>query len=477
MKTTLKFKHILAALVVWTISAGIVAAQEAGKKQETATFKFCYDKSQNWYEGINYADDLHIKFKNQAEVVVPADGKIDGKWGSYSKAYKTTHHFPPPDAKGKAQHYGADGRIQDGQCIQIQFRGDTMPTITDWYWTHEGKKIDRNGGYDAPSLISHIPQPGPASPSKALVSVGATLSRPFKRPGDIYISYNQLHDNFTRNITTQPEVFEMLTEQLGGIFTPGDNTDPSQHILPDATLRASAQVLPGLQLGFSPIRNLEFNIGAHYFRSTFTGRFPITVFPFENPAPRIDYGAITASSRELILDAGMRYLLPGKVRPYVEVGSRQLSVLQHEAKMEVAGLEFPFDDTKVSSGFSAYAGAGVRAYLGAHAYLQAGALLSKWPVSDYAPGGHVSVGWTIGNTTKKGVQANLLLLDADDDEVDYDKITKRDELPKLIIPGYDRYTTEREINGLSHEKAMKKAFSSERAQKRWSEVFKRIYGK
>ena len=485
MKTTLKFKSILAVLIAWAIGASTVAAQEAGKKTETAMFKFCYDKEgvvyrqpNGWDDTSHYANDLHITFKNQAEVVVPADDKIDGKWGSFSKDYKTVHHFPPHDANGKAQHYGEAGRIQDKLCIQIQFRGDTMPTIENWYWTRDGIWIRNEGNipWPAPELISHIPRPGPSSPSKALVSVGAGFSLPFNRPEGIYISHAQLHDNFARSITTQPEVFEHLTERLEGLFIPGDNTNPNQHTLPDATLRASAQVIPGLQLGFSPIRNLEFTIGAHYFRSTFDDRFPITVFPFEDPAPRIEYGAITSTSQGLLLDAGLKYLLPGKVRPYVEAGGRRLSVLQHETRMEVAGMEFSFDDTKISSGFSGYAGAGVRAYIGSHAYVQAGATLAKWPGANYTPGGHVSVGWTFGNTAKRGAQANLLL-NADDDEVDYDKITKRDELPKLIIPGYDRYTTERALNGLSHEEAMKKAFSSEKAQKRWSEVFKRIYGK
>lgn len=477
MKTTLKFKCILAALIAWAIGLSTVAAQEAGKKTEMATFKFCYDEIRNSANGIDYADDLHITFHNQAEVVVPADGKIDGKWGSFSKAYKAVHHFPPPDANGKAQHYGEAGRIYDKQCIQIQFRGDTMPTIKEWYWTRDGKRINLRLAYPAPELISHIPQPGPSSPSKALVSVGGGISLPFNSPEGIYISHTQLHDNFARSITTQPEVFERLIEQFEGVFVLGEQLNPSQNVLPDATLRSSAQFIPGLQLGFSPTRNLEMSIGTHYFRSIFSDRFPITVYSFENSTPRIEYGAISAASQGILLDAGLKYLFAGKVRPYVEGGGRWLGVLQHEAQMEVAGLEFPFDDTKISSGFSGYAGAGARAYIGAQAYVQAGAMLAKWPGSDYTPGGQVSVGWTFGNIAKRGTQANLLLLNADDKEVDYDKITKRDELPKLIIPGYDRYTTERALNGLSHEKAMKKAFSSERAQKRWSEVFKRIYGK
>jgi len=77
-----------------------------------------------------------------------------------------------------------------------------------------------------------------------------------------------------------------------------------------------------------------------------------------------------------------------------------------------------------------------------------------------------------------GAEAKVILLaDDGEQEVSYDKVNKRDDLPKLIIPGYDRYTVERVINKKSHEEAMKKAFSSEAARKKWSEHFKRIYGK
>ena len=120
------------------------------------------------------------------------------------------------------------------------------------------------------------------------------------------------------------------------------------------------------------------------------------MFPFENSTPRIEYGTINASSLGLLLDVGVKYMLRGKVQPYVEAGGRRLSVLQHETRMEVAGLELPFDEIKISSGFSAYAGAGVRAYLGSNAYLQAGAMLTKWPGSEYSMGGNVNIGWTFG---------------------------------------------------------------------------------
>jgi len=74
-----------------------------------------------------------------------------------------------------------------------------------------------------------------------------------------------------------------------------------------------------------------------------------------------------------------------------------------------------------------------------------------------------------------GVEAKVLYL-SEDEEVDYDKIEKADKLPKQIRPGYDRYAAERAL-GSTHEKALEKAFSSKDAQKRWAEIFKKIYKK
>lgn len=77
--------------------------------------------------------------------------------------------------------------------------------------------------------------------------------------------------------------------------------------------------------------------------------------------------------------------------------------------------------------------------------------------------------------TPKPVNGNASFADYDPDDIDYDAITKRDQLPKPIIPGYDRYSAARAIDKKSHEEAMKKAFSSDDARERWADVFKRIY--
>ena len=68
-----------------------------------------------------------------------------------------------------------------------------------------------------------------------------------------------------------------------------------------------------------------------------------------------------------------------------------------------------------------------------------------------------------------GVEAKVLTLAADEDEID-----EEDELPILIQPGYEKYAAARAL-GDNHEKAMKGAFVSEDKRKQWAETFKRIY--
>jgi hypothetical protein len=86
----------------------------------------------------------------------------------------------------------------------------------------------------------------------------------------------------------------------------------------------------------------------------------------------------------------------------------------------------------------------------------------------------IALDFNFSSENKTGM-GGVLTNYAGDDATDYDKITKRDQLPKLIIPGYDKYSAARLIDKKSHEDAIKEAFESEDAQKRWNEVFKRIY--
>lgn len=362
------------------------------KSKKGKKFTFKNDTGRN-------TNDLHLVLSDETRPINMSEDPKTGvkKVGGVYENY--------PGEKSKKHDYKTGGIVTPGSSVEIQMEEETE--VISWYWTFDGEKIGVGEyGYEGTTVISVVPLPDPFQPGRAMVSVGIGASLPFQGTEGMYISHVQLHDNFTRSMTAQPEVFEQMMERLEGVFVPGINTNPSQHTLPEATLRASTHVMPGLQLGFSPARNLEFSLGAHYFRSAFSGRFPITVFPFENPAPRIEYGAINASSNGLLLDVGLKYLLPGKVRPYVEAGGRRLSVLQNETHMEIAGLKLPFDEIKTAAGFSAYAGAGVRAYLMSNAYVQAGAMLSKWPGSEYTLGGHVSMGWTFGNTAQRSTQTN-----------------------------------------------------------------------
>lgn len=380
MKNARIIQSLLLVLFCWTAAQ---AQQTSSKEGKQFTF------TNNTGQATN---DLHLTLSKATHPINTVTDPVTG----VKKVGGIYENYPSQDVSPHDYKTGGAG-VAAGGSVTIQFNENTR--INKWYWTFNGKRVgpEMNGNIADLAVVSVTPLPDPFRPDRATVSVGIGASLPFQNPEGIYISPVQLHDNFTRSIATQPAVVEQIMERMEGVFVPGVNTHPSQHTLPDATLQASAQIMPGLQLGFSLSRNLEVSLGAHYFSSTFTGRLPITVFPFENPAPRIEYGAINASSNGLLMDFSLRYLLPGKkVRPYLEAGAQRLSVLQNETHLEIAGLQLPFDEIKTAPGFSAYAGAGVRAYLGANAYLQAGAMLSKWPGSGYAPGGHVSLGWTFG---------------------------------------------------------------------------------
>lgn len=379
MKNAMIIQSLLLVLFCWTTMQAQQTSSKEGKQ-----FTFTNTTGQA-------ANDLHLTLSKATHPINLVADPVTG----VKKVGGVFENYPSQDVSSHDYKTGGAG-VAAGGSVTIQFNENTR--INKWYWTFNGKRVgpEMNGNTVDLVVVSAVPLPDPSQPGRSTLSVGAGASLPFQNPEGIYISPAQLHDNFTRSMTTQPEVIEQMMERLGGVFVPGVNTNPSQHTLPDASLQASAQIMPGLQLGFSPTRNLEFSIGAHYFSSTFTGRFPITVFPFENPTPRIESGAINASSYGLLLDVGLKYMLPGKVQPYVEAGGRRLSVLRNETYMEIAGLQLPFDEIKTASGFSAYAGAGVRAHLGSNAYLQAGAMLTQWPGSGYAPGGNVSLGWTFG---------------------------------------------------------------------------------
>lgn len=456
MKNAMIIQSFLLVLFCWTATQ---AQQTSSKEGKTFTF------TNNTGQATN---DLHLKLSKATR---PTNLVVDPVTG-VKKAGGMYENYPSQDVSPHDYKTGGAG-VANGSSVVLQMNENTR--INSWYWTFNGRRVgpEMNGNTADLTVVSAAPR---SNPDGAWVSVGGVISQPFSRADDIHIGHTQLADNFTRSITSRPEIFERLVEQLGGIFVAGEQLNPSQHVFPDANLRASSTTIPGISLGLNLNRNLELSLGAHYFSSRWSGQFPVTVFPFQGTQPRIEQGFIHSSAKGILADVGLRYLLPGKVRPYIEAGGRGQFVLDNQSSMEVGGMDLPFEMPALKSGFSGYAGGGVRAYLGRSLYVQAGATFTRWPGSEYKIGGNVGLGLTIGNAGKGRAQEHLLLND-DDEEVDYDKITKRDELPKLIIPGYDRYTTERAINGKSHDEAMKKAFSSERAQKRWSEVFKRIYGK
>jgi len=377
MKNSMMLQIFLLVLFCWTTTQ---AQQTSSKEGKTFTF------TNNTGQATN---DLHLKISKATHptnlVADPVTGvkKVGGIYENY----------PSQDVSPQDYKTGGAG-VANGSSVVIQMNENTR--INSWYWTFNGKRVgpEMNGNTADLTVVSVVPLPNPFRPDRALVSVGAVISQPFSRADDIYISHIQLHDNFTSSITSRPEVFEMLIEQWGGVFVAGEQLDPSQHVFPDATLRAASTTIPGISLGLNLSRNLELKLGAHYFSSRWSGQFPVTVFPFQSTQPRMEQGFVHASAKGILADVGLRYLLPGKVRPYLEAGGRGQFVLDAQSGMEIGGIELPFEMPLLKSVFSGYAGAGVRAYIGRNLYAQAGASFTQWPGSEYKIGGNAGIGWT-----------------------------------------------------------------------------------
>ena len=252
-----------------------------------------------------------------------------------------------------------------------------------------------------------------------------------------------------------PGTIEQLFEQLGGEFILGASTG---QILSDIELQGQTNLMPGIGFGIRLGSGLELGLRGNYFKSKWSGAFPVTVFPFQaSEAPHTFQGSINASLSGLLTDLEARYFLTsGSLRPYVQVGARGQWLLNSNSSADISGVILPLESPSLSGNtLSVYAGAGIRMNVGQSAFVQSGISYAHVPGSGYTPTMTVGVGLRFG-----------------EDNVD---CNKKEDLPALIRRLYDMYTVYRQ-GGDSHEEAMKKVMS-ENLQEDWKDIFKKIYDK
>ena len=225
---------------------------------------------------------------------------------------------------------------------------------------------------------------------KFLPSIGASVG---PGPHPLIASEGMITHFFMEGIYGNPLLFQQLMEHFGGEFMVG--SFPPQP-LPDIELKGKTSIMPGLGLAISPIKNVEAGVAVHYFKSDWSGSFPISVFPFEPESPRMEQGMLKAAAKGLLADVFVSYVFSGSVIcPFVETGFRRQFVFEESSGMHVADHAIPAEIETIRGLSSAYVEGGLRFYFIRNLYLQLGIVVSRWPGGDYGIGGGASVGCSI----------------------------------------------------------------------------------
>ena len=194
-----------------------------------------------------------------------------------------------------------------------------------------------------------------------------------------------------QNAANTPGTREQLFEKLGGAFFIGSFSGQKS---PEITLAGQAHPMPGVQLGFRPGRRLECQAGIRYFRSEWSGEFPVSVIPFGNSKPETITGTAHASAVGMSVEAGGAFFISkGSVQPMIKGGVRGLFTIRAESEMTVSGVVIPLALRPAGTSLSPYAGAGVRVNMGSRILLDTVVSWGKLPGGDYSAALGLGFGW------------------------------------------------------------------------------------
>ncbi|MBP6826763.1 MAG: hypothetical protein KA165_09435 [Saprospiraceae bacterium] len=150
--------------------------------------------------------------------------------------------------------------------------------------------------------------------------------------------------------------------------------------------------MPGLQLNIRTGRRLEIQTRAQYFRTDWSGRFPVVLPPDGNSIPTTGYGVLNASARGILLKTGVAYFLTkGTIQPFVCGGVGGQFTFRSESETMIGNMSVPGGFDPPGARWSAYGGGGVRVICGRQILMEAG----------YTWGGRgglveLGIGWRIG---------------------------------------------------------------------------------
>lgn len=220
----------------------------------------------------------------------------------------------------------------------------------------------------------------------------------YQSPDRLSILGEQVESSFWVNMENDPSKYDQIMEALQGDFFLGT---PEGETLTEVVMDGERKWSPNLGLGLSISRRLEVSVNLQRFEIDHSGQFPITVFPNSGTGETQQiFGSVQSTSKGLFADLGLRYLLPGKIRPYAETGLRRQWTSSYESELTIGNTTLPMAMPEPEAELNIYTGLGVRWYVRDGLHLQSGITYSHWPGSPSGIGANLSVGYTFGNTTK-----------------------------------------------------------------------------
>lgn len=421
------------------------------------------------------ANDLHIELVVGTVpvniVTNPADG-IRRAGGVFSEF---------PEAGSPSHHDYAGGTVAAAGSVTLQFKDNTRPRR--WWWTWNGERIGDIQGSNSRDLAYVLPMEEwrdllPSRPAGSgrttgrigVVSVTNTTGQPLAiTVGPCFIPSDKKHQSY---VVTESAPVPIAAGETASIPLQGYCADiftspvPAGAPLPPVSewiTAGESLPLPTPGGALPPESGWRPNPG-NTGGATFPGTdipFPYTIDSHKHPAA---FGSIAMDALDRVSSA--------------------YDVLQGSIQTPFSGNPEKERETVIQQTFWIYtASLTGRDYkvedFARNAYAQFASAAGKdeEDVSEEEKEklqDGVDLFWSSFQAT--GAEAKVLA--GEDKEIDYDDIEKAEDLPKPIRPAYDRYAAERALNPkMTHEEAMKKAFSSKEARNKWSDTFRKIYGK
>lgn len=232
------------------------------------------------------------------------------------------------------------------------------------------------------------------SNSKAKITSSKNLKHSISFKSTLPVSHlepQNVESGVIQNAVFEPFVFAQLFKRLGGAFQIGSFTSQPG---PFVSLPGRYLPMAGIQLDFYPFGRFGIETGVQYFRSEWSGAFPVRVMQQDQPGYRTEQGSVSASASGLVLNLEAVCFLSGKMfQPFLKAGMNAQISTHTESAVVIEALAVPLKTGFANKAVSACAGAGVRANAGKHIFADAGLAYREISGGNYSAVAELAIGW------------------------------------------------------------------------------------